>query len=717
MRAYARAIFSSYPEILFLRGWGIGAIFCVCTLVKPNVALAGIISVLAAYAFARLVQMAPEFLGSGYYTYNPLLVGLSLGFIFEITPLTVLFIVSAGVLTLLLTVVMAHVFQTWLRIPILSMPFVIASSIAYLASLRYSNLMVAEPHVLWIQDTSLDVPLWLSGYFQSFGAVLFIPNIAVGLVFSVLVLCHSRILFLLSLMGYFLGASVRALMLGSAAQAFGDLNSFNFILIAMAVGGIFLVPSPRSYLLATIAVVLSGVFLDCITVFWAQHGIPVFALPFNIITLGLVYVLGLLGYRNMVQCFGRNPEETLEHHLANQLRYRGDQRTLSLPFSGRWTVWQGFDGKWTHKAGWRYAYDFVITDEEGRTFRGTGERLEDYYCFGKPVLAPVRGRVLKVVDGLPDRLGGNLEGSNNWGNLVIIHDERGFHVEISHLAARSVRVREGDWVERGSVLGLCGSSGYSPQPHIHIQAQLTALVGAGTIPFSFVRYARGNEFHANDLPDENQIVEPLCLDRRMDELTDFVLDDTLTFDVVKSGRSMGRMELTVRIAADGTFYFDSGRGRLYFGKHEGTFYCYRLEGSDEGLRAIFLAIPRLPLVDRTDLVWSDNVPLGLAVPGPVGSLMLFLSSFTPGLARVRSMQAFMGRSALRTLVESRLLKIRRDACVVFDERKGFASVRVDGLELNRVVEEDATVLPDAFVEVTTPDRVSAWTREETSVVN
>ena len=49
----------------------------------------------------------------------------------------------AGILTLLVTVTLANIFSVYLRLPLLSLPFVVVSSLAYIASLRYGNLMPA----------------------------------------------------------------------------------------------------------------------------------------------------------------------------------------------------------------------------------------------------------------------------------------------------------------------------------------------------------------------------------------------------------------------------------------------------------------------------------------------------------------------------------------------------------------------------------------------
>lgn len=76
------------------------------------------------------------------------------------------------------------------------------------------------------------------------------------------------------------------------------------------------------------------------------------------------------------------------------------------PFAGTWTVARGgTDPETSHAWGvpnQRYAYDFIVTDEEGRSHVGGGKRLEDYYAFGQEILAPADGVVVAVCDGQRD---------------------------------------------------------------------------------------------------------------------------------------------------------------------------------------------------------------------------------------------------------------------------------------------------------------------------
>ena len=681
MIRHAKAVCRSYSEIFFLQDFLPGLLLFVVTMLRPEVGLAGVISVVAAYGFARLMGLGQVFLESGYYTYNPLLVGLSLGYLFKWSALTAFFFVGAGILTVLLTIALAHVFATYFKLPILSLPFVLASSIAYLASLRYSNLLIASPAQPEWMSSDLGLPMWFAGFFRAIGAMVFTPSVLVGILIAGVVFWRSRILFMLAIMGYVIGTFTRSWMLGSNTVVYADVLNFNFLLIAMALGGVFLIPSPHSYLVAAVGVIVSTIVTDAITGFWSYYGIPVFTLPFNLVCLTMLYGLTIVGNPLVAAEVGKTPEETLQKYLSDRLRYPGQTRTMTLPFSGKWTVYQAFDGRWTHKGNWRYAYDFVITDKEGKTHSGKGDFLKEYHCYGKPVTSPVRGRVARIVDDLPDSPINEPDKGNNWGNLVIIQEASGFFVELSHFAADSISVKKGDWVEVGAPLGKCGNSGYSPQPHIHVQVQTTDKIGAATLPFSFLTYADEKKFFSNNLPDEKAQVEPLVIDKKLDRITNFVLDQEYHYVVSRKGKRLPDLRLTVRMAYDGTFYFDSGMATLTFGKHEGTFYFYKYSGHDPRLRAFLLSLPRLPLAYREGMVWSDYLPYDLVARGVRGAFVSLASSFVPKVARVRTRQRFVSDSCIKTEIESTTPRITKEATVELDRERGIGSISFDGWEL------------------------------------
>jgi urea transporter len=118
-----QAILRGCGQTFFLPGPAFGAVLLAILLLNPRVAVAGFIAVAAAYLMARLIGMEQLFLQYGYYTYNPLLVGCSLGFKFEFGPAWLLLTVLSGGLTLGVTMLTAHLLVDKLRLPTLSVPY------------------------------------------------------------------------------------------------------------------------------------------------------------------------------------------------------------------------------------------------------------------------------------------------------------------------------------------------------------------------------------------------------------------------------------------------------------------------------------------------------------------------------------------------------------------------------------------------------------------
>jgi len=604
---------NSYTELFFIHSRLSGGLLLLVTMLNPNVGIAGLFSVISAYLFSRLIGMEKSFVESGFFTYNALLVGLSVGYLFSLGGLSLYLVAAAGVLSFVLSIMLNSIFSYYLKLPILSLPFVIVSTVTWLASQGYGGLYVSGPYAHGT-DLLLTLPPWLEGFFISLGAILFTPQPLAGAVIALVIFWHSRILFLLAAMGYYLGAVLSAMLGGEWQAIFADINHFNYILIAMTLGGVYLVPSPRGYLIAAIGVAVGTLLLSAVRLFWANYGIPVFTLPFNLVTLAFLYMLGIIGFPLVAKNVRATPEQTLDDYLSTSLRFGAEGRIISLPFTGRWCVWQGFDGEWTHQGSLRHAYDFVIA-RSGKTHEGIGEQLSHYFAWRKPVLAPCRGRVVCVVANHPDNPPGHVDSQNNWGNLVIIESDAGGWVELSHFAQHSVSVQEGQWVEVGTQLGLCGNSGYSSQPHIHIQVQMSAAIGAPTQPFCFAGYLEEGCFVSHGRPDTGIDVEPLFADRGLEFRTAFPLETTLHYWAVEEGSPPQQLDIRVCMSELGESYFDSGQGKLFFARDLHSFYFYRLEGNDPGLALLFSAVPRMPLSYRHDMQWQDAPPLAAVVGG------------------------------------------------------------------------------------------------------
>jgi hypothetical protein len=185
----------------------------------------------------------------------------------------------------------------------------------------------------------------------------------------------------------------------------------------------------------------------------------------------------------------------LASQLAGALHAPADASTLPSPVRGEWYVVQGGRAELinAHRSAQVQddAFD-ILQVSGGATHRGDPKRLESYFCYGEPVLAPVAGRVASVVSNLPDQRIGSVDVLNTAGNNVVLDIGGGRYVAFGHLRAGSVTVAVGDVVQAGQKLGEVGNSGNSDEPHLHLQVQnvpgfdvITPPEGARTYPWLF----------------------------------------------------------------------------------------------------------------------------------------------------------------------------------------------------------------------------------------
>jgi len=142
----------------------------------------------------------------------------------------------------------------------------------------------------------------------------------------------------------------------------------------------------------------------------------------------------------------------------------------------------------------RYAIDWV-RPENGSTFRGKREDNSAYHAYGAEVIAVADGTIVAVKDGIPENVPGltsravpiTLETIG--GNLVVHDIGQGQYAFYAHLQPGSLRVKPGDRVQRGQVLGLLGNSGNSTEPHLHFHiGNGPAILGSEGVPFVIREY-------------------------------------------------------------------------------------------------------------------------------------------------------------------------------------------------------------------------------------
>lgn len=157
---------------------------------------------------------------------------------------------------------------------------------------------------------------------------------------------------------------------------------------------------------------------------------------------------------------------------------------LMLPCKGEWTVIWGGDTKelnyHVENVAQKNAFDIVITNDKGVSYKTDGLTNEDFYAFGKELIAPCDGEIVLVVDGVKDNKPGELNPVYVPGNTVIIKTAKNEYLFFAHFKQHSIKVVQGQKIMQGQLLGLCGNSGNSSEPHLHFHIQNTEEMSRAT---------------------------------------------------------------------------------------------------------------------------------------------------------------------------------------------------------------------------------------------
>jgi hypothetical protein len=163
---------------------------------------------------------------------------------------------------------------------------------------------------------------------------------------------------------------------------------------------------------------------------------------------------------------------------------RHQQKTrLTLPVQGRWWVMGGHRYDEHHGSAilssQNFAYDLGIIGANQATHSGDPKRNDSYLANGRPIVAAAAGEVVAVHDGVAENT--PVGARPDWesilrqprdvgGNHVVIRHEADEHTVYMHMRP-GLKVKVGQRVRRGELLGLCGNSGNSLETHLHFQLQ------------------------------------------------------------------------------------------------------------------------------------------------------------------------------------------------------------------------------------------------------
>lgn len=185
-------------------------------------------------------------------------------------------------------------------------------------------------------------------------------------------------------------------------------------------------------------------------------------------------------------------------------------RSVLAPVAGRWQALNSpasaVPSHGVRAYGQAYAIDLVYDDvhaprpEFGRAMMSDPN---EYPAFGQPVYSMVGGTVVRasgwrrdhrarsnvwgvvymMIEGALRELGGP---GFVVGNHVVIRSDEGIYAVVAHLKQGSLTVSVGQRVGAGALVGSCGNSGNSSEPHVHAQLMDRSSFWTGQgIPMGF----------------------------------------------------------------------------------------------------------------------------------------------------------------------------------------------------------------------------------------
>ncbi|MFI5506491.1 peptidoglycan DD-metalloendopeptidase family protein [Mycobacterium sp. NPDC051804] len=175
---------------------------------------------------------------------------------------------------------------------------------------------------------------------------------------------------------------------------------------------------------------------------------------------------------------------------------------LAPPLSGpKWLNGDGCCGMSAHRlalnpidgalwAAERYAIDYVQLQPDGRLFSGDQAKLESYSYFGADIHAVADGPVVAAVDGLPEQIPGKspsgLVLDQYAGNHIVQDLGDGNYALYAHIKTGAVKVKVGDRLTPGQVIGAVGNTGNTDAPHLHFHVMSTPdPLRSNGLPFVF----------------------------------------------------------------------------------------------------------------------------------------------------------------------------------------------------------------------------------------
>ncbi len=200
-----------------------------------------------------------------------------------------------------------------------------------------------------------------------------------------------------------------------------------------------------------------------------------------------------------------------QHVPDDQVKLERNSTKMILPFNEKWFVfWGGTTVKQNYHVAYnnqKYAYDLLIL-ENGKSYHDDPKENKNYFVFGKEIISPCDAKVVTILTGVQDNIPGEMNPTQLTGNTIVLKTINNEYILFAHLKEGSVVVSEGQEIKQGELLGLCGNSGNSSEPHLHLSLQNVKNMNESTgAQLFFEKINVNGEIKEDYLPVKNDKIQ------------------------------------------------------------------------------------------------------------------------------------------------------------------------------------------------------------------
>ena len=284
LRGIGQVMFQDNPlsGLLFFIGIGWGSYAAG----MPQVAIGGMVAIVAGTLTAQWLRVDAAELGAGLYGYNAYLVGLAFGTFLAVSPMWWAYVALGGAVSIPATLATARVFKTW-GVAALTAPFVLTTWLFLLATYAFSAVdgsgLPMSTVVVPIEPSAAS-PLafgdFVQGVLKSISQVFLKASFLAALLLLAGLAVNSIAAAAFALAGAIVSV-ITAHLLGAESDLItGGLMGFSPVLTAIALGAVFYKPSPRVAAYALLGTVFTVIVQGAMNVALTPFGIPTLTGPF-----------------------------------------------------------------------------------------------------------------------------------------------------------------------------------------------------------------------------------------------------------------------------------------------------------------------------------------------------------------------------------------------------------------------------------------------------